>query len=92
MAKKEIEVFIEEVELAGDYNNVLGVRGTCSKCGATEECFGRTERSHKRVCILLKENCEDDENNWYTPVVKDDEPNNLDEDSDNPPSSSDWLS
>lgn len=61
---------VEEVELEGDYGTVDGVMATCSRCGHTTESFGTSERSVKRCLVLMREECESEESNFY---VADDE-------------------
>lgn len=53
---------IEEVETADGYE---GVEATCSRCGHTEESNGTGEGSVKRCLVMLRENCPNNESNFY---------------------------
>jgi hypothetical protein len=59
-----ITVSVEETELEGDYGSIPGVIVTCDRCGMDVEVYGTSENSIKRGCIMLKEQC--DENNFYS--------------------------
>jgi hypothetical protein len=54
---------VEEAELEGDYGPVDGVIVTCTRCEETVESFGTSDASIRRCCVLLREQC--DENNFY---------------------------
>jgi len=60
-----ISVGVEEVTLQGDYGEVAGVSAKCSKCGHETESFGTEEKSYKRCLALMREECPQDENNFY---------------------------
>ena len=67
----KIECEIEEVMLENeDMRKVPGIRATCSNCGHTTESFGVSDKSVKRCLILMREECPEDEENFY--VVEDD--------------------
>lgn len=52
-----------------------GVRATCDECGESVTCLGRSRRSVKRCIVLLKEVCENsDDNNFYVDPDIDDRP------------------
>ena len=53
------------VDLDGDYGTVAGVQVTCDKCGHSEESFGTNESSLQRCAALLRENCPENESNYY---------------------------
>jgi len=57
---------ISEVTLEGDYGEVDGVSAECSRCGHETESFGTSEASIKRCLVLLREECPNGENNFYT--------------------------
>lgn len=59
-----ILVEVDNIELEGDYGTIPSVRVTCTQCGESVEVYGRSERSVKRGCIMLKEMCGG--NNFYT--------------------------
>lgn len=61
-----IECEIEECVLKSDKGvDIKGVRVTCSRCGHSTESFGREEKSVKRCLALLREECPEDETNFY---------------------------
>jgi hypothetical protein len=64
---RSIQVDIEEVVLEGDHGPVDGVRATCSECDHATEAFGTGPGSRKRCLALMREECEedDDEEHWY---------------------------
>lgn len=63
----EVMVKVSSVMLTNDSGREIpGIEVTCPRCGHTVECFGRSDRSVKRSCILLKEECPRGETNWYT--------------------------
>ena len=57
---------IEEVALEGDYSDESpGVVARCSRCGHEVESYGTGEGSVKRCLVLLREECPEDEANFY---------------------------
>jgi hypothetical protein len=60
-----VDVCIEEVTLEGDYGDIPGVRAICERCGHTTESFGQHDGSRTRCLVLLREECPNDENNFY---------------------------
>lgn len=63
---KKVPCKIEEVELETDSGRmILGVRATCTKCDHTTESFGTSEASIKRCLVLMREECEEGEENFY---------------------------
>ena len=66
MAK--VEVRVEEVELENEHEiPVASVRVTCGRCGHAVEIYGTSEASVRRGCVMLREECPRDENNFYAP-------------------------
>jgi hypothetical protein len=64
MARVECEK--EECELQNDRGiTVTGVRVTCGKCGHVTESFGTEYRSVKRCLAMLRDECPEDETNYY---------------------------
>ena len=61
----KISCEVEEISLEGDYGEVESVRVTCSKCGHYTESFGTGEASIRRCLVLMREECECNENNFY---------------------------
>ena len=56
---------IIETMLQGDYRKVEGVEATCSRCGHTTESYGIGDASIKRCLVLMREECPENENNFY---------------------------
>ena len=56
---------VELVELDGDYTTVEGVCVTCGRCGHSVEVFGTGDRSIRRGCIMLRNECPRGEANFY---------------------------
>lgn len=63
--KVECEVDYTELENA-EGREVPGVIVTCSRCSHSEESFGQGEASVRRCFALLRENCPNREENYYT--------------------------
>lgn len=62
-----VVVDVEEVDLEGNDGQLIpGITVTCSRCDHCVEVFGKSERSIRRGCVLLKEECPNNEDNWYT--------------------------
>lgn len=66
--KVECEIRATEVEFNGRMIN--GVEATCTRCGHTETAGGESDASVRRCFVLLRENCPEDEENFY---IRDDE-------------------
>jgi hypothetical protein len=63
----KVECNVEEVELENDSGlEVEGVQVTCSRCDHQTESFGTTDRSVKRCLVLMREECPNGEENYYT--------------------------
>jgi len=57
---------VDEIVLDGDTgNSIPSVRVTCSRCDHSEECYGTSDRSIRRALVMLRENCPEDESNFY---------------------------
>jgi hypothetical protein len=61
-----VECTIEYVELEGDHCPVDGVVATCGECGHETESFGTSEASIRRCMALMREECPEDESNYYS--------------------------
>jgi hypothetical protein len=62
----QINVTIREVEMEGDYGNAIdGVSVSCSRCGHSIDVFGTSVASIRRGCMMLREQCPNDEANFY---------------------------
>lgn len=61
-----VECSVEEVELDGDNGQpVESVRISCNRCGKVTESYGTTDRSVKRCLVLLRDDCPQNESNFY---------------------------
>lgn len=60
-----VECTVEEVELEGDYDTVPGVCVTCGRCDRQVEVFGDSDRSIRRGLVMLREECPNEESNFY---------------------------
>ena len=63
---KRVECKVETDQLDDGKGGMQpGVRVTCGRCGKTTESFGTSERSIKRCLVMLRENCDEGEENYY---------------------------
>jgi hypothetical protein len=57
---------VEEIDLDGDYGGQIeSVMATCSRCGHSTESYGTSEESIKRCLVLLRQECPNEESNFY---------------------------
>lgn len=56
---------VEEIELEGDYEMIASVCVTCDRCGHEAEAYGTSGRSIRRCLVMLREECPEDESNYY---------------------------
>ena len=57
---------IEETYIYNDEGReVEGCVATCGRCGHTTESYGRSDGSKNRCLILLRNECPNEENNYY---------------------------
>lgn len=62
-----VTVTICETTLEGDEGqDVDGVQVTCDRCEHSVEVFGAGERSIRRGCVMLREQCPQNEENFCT--------------------------
>ena len=62
----KVPCVVETVELETDSGKMIpGVRVRCTKCDHTTESFGTGENSIKRCLALMREECEEGEENFY---------------------------
>lgn len=61
----KVECIIEAVELEGDHGPVSGICATCTKCDHKTESFGTSPKSVRRCLMLMREECPEDEENFY---------------------------
>jgi len=61
-----VEVTIEEVMLENeDGRDQPGVRAECERCNHVVESFGRGDNSRRRCLAVLREECPENEENFY---------------------------
>lgn len=61
-----VECTVEEVELEGDNGNLVdGLCVSCSRCDHQVEVFGTHDRSLRRALVMLREECPEEESNFY---------------------------
>lgn len=60
-----VQCEIEHIELEGDHAPIDSVRATCSRCGWETESYGTSDASIKRCLVLMREECPNDESNFY---------------------------
>lgn len=60
-----VEVKVVEVDDAGDSRSQPGVCVTCQRCSHRVVVAGRSERSIKRGCATLRDECPEGEENFY---------------------------
>lgn len=68
MAMNEVECdveYVDDVENEKSGRLGKGVRVTCTSCGDVAESFGQGGKSIRRCLALLRENCSEDEENFY---------------------------
>ena len=64
---------IMPIVLEGDHGgDVDSVEATCSRCEHITESFGAGEASIKRCLVLMREECPNDEKNFYYDDEEDD--------------------
>lgn len=59
---------IDEVEIESDTGSgrmIDGLKITCNKCGHSVEVYGTSDASARRGAVMLKEECPNEENNYY---------------------------
>jgi hypothetical protein len=62
-----VEVNIEEVDDIENEQGRMqdGVRATCSECDHVTESFGQGPKSRMRCIMLMKDECPNNEDNFY---------------------------
>jgi len=67
-----VKVDVFETVLQGDYGLVEGLEVRCTLCGTEVEVYGRSPRSMRRGCMMLKEQCPNQQRwrreNYYSPL------------------------
>jgi hypothetical protein len=64
--RMRVECEVEEAELEGDYGPVDGLCVRCGRCDHEVEVFGTSGRSVRRALVMLREECPNGEENYYT--------------------------
>lgn len=65
MPRVECEIVEASVQDEVTKDSRPGVIATCSRCEHTTESFGTGENSRKRCLVLMREECPEDEENFY---------------------------
>ena len=61
-----VDVEVEEIVLDNDDEyDIDSVCATCTRCQHQTESYGRSERSVRRCLVLLREECPNEESNYY---------------------------
>lgn len=60
-----VEVTVELATLDSPRGEVPGICVTCSRCDHSVEVFGESEASIKRGCATLRDECPENETNFY---------------------------
>lgn len=62
----KVNVEVEEIELEGDHGvDIPSLCLTCGRCGHQVEVYGTSDRSVRRGLVMFREECPEDENNFY---------------------------
>ena len=65
---------VEETDLENDEGySIEGVVVTCERCDHETESFGTSIRSIKRCLVLMREECPNDEGNFYVALDRETE-------------------
>lgn len=61
-----VKCTVDEIELENDDGIIVpSVCVTCTRCDDEQESYGTSSASIKRCLVLLRENCSQDESNFY---------------------------
>lgn len=61
-----VKVEVTEIELAGDHGTTINsIEVICSRCSHRVEVYGTSDRSVRRGCIMLRQECPQEEENYY---------------------------
>ena len=78
---RRVTTRIEEVTLTTeDGGEVQGVQATCDRCDHLTESFGISETSRRRCLALLREECPEEELNFYVDPEDDDDEEECEDD------------
>ncbi len=61
----KVKCEVEEVDVEGDYRAIPGVQLTCIRCDHQTESCGTSSRSIRRCLVLMREECPQEEDNFY---------------------------
>lgn len=64
MARVQCEI-VEDYLENDSGTSIESVIATCGRCGHVTKCYGRTDRSRQRCLVLMREQCPNEENNFY---------------------------
>ena len=65
MAKREVDVEINETEMEGERGFIDSVEATCGRCGHCTSSYGTSSASVRRCLVKLREECPKGEHNFY---------------------------
>lgn len=65
MARVEVDVTEAMVTSTSGNVAVEGLDVECTRCNHVVQVCGRSEASEKRGCVMLREECPEDETNFY---------------------------
>lgn len=64
--REEVEVRVTECEVMNNSGHLVdGLRVECKRCGKVVEVFGVSDRSFRRACAEMNEDCDAGEDNFY---------------------------
>lgn len=61
-----VECEVDQVELSNERGPVDGVQAVCQRCGHRTESYGTGIRSVRRCLVLMRDECPNGEENFYT--------------------------
>lgn len=62
----KVECDVERVDIENENGKLVpGVLVTCQECEHAEQSYGQGDASIKRCLALLRENCPEDQENYY---------------------------
>lgn len=56
---------VSEIDMEGDHGDVQGICVRCNRCEHEVEVYGTSDRSVRRGLVMLREECPNDESNFY---------------------------
>lgn len=61
----KVEVQVDDRVFETDSGPRSGLEVTCTRCGRTEQVYGRSTGSAKAGAMMLRANCQNGESNFY---------------------------